>query len=50
MEVSFSGAIFQITMPAGAREALISGKWDAIKELVDQQDMADAVALRLPYV
>jgi 3-isopropylmalate/(R)-2-methylmalate dehydratase small subunit len=50
LEVSFSGTTFKITMPDGAREALISGKWDAIKELVDQQDMADAVAISLPYV
>jgi 3-isopropylmalate/(R)-2-methylmalate dehydratase small subunit len=50
LEVSFSGTTFKITMPDGAREALISGKWDAIKELVDQQDMANAVATNLPYV
>ncbi len=50
LEVSFSGTSFKITVPDGAREALISGKWDAIKELVDQQEKTDAVAASLSYV
>ncbi len=50
MEVSFAGVVFKITMPDGAREALVSGKWDAIQELIDQQDKADAVAGSLAYV
>ena len=50
LEVNFSGTTFKITMPDGAREALVSGKWDAIGELVDQQGKADAVAASLPYV
>jgi len=50
LEVDFAGTVFKITMLDGAREALISGKWDAIKELVDQQDKTDAVAASLSYV
>lgn len=50
LEVSFSGTTFKITMPAGALEALVSGKWDAIQELIDQQAKADAVAASLAYV
>ena len=50
LEVSFSGTTFKITMPAGALEALVSGKWDAIQELIDQQDKTDAVAASLAYV
>jgi len=37
-------------MPDGAREALVSGKWDAIQELVEQDDKINAVAESLPYV
>jgi len=50
MEVSFGGTIFKITMPDGAREALVSGKWDAIQELVEQDTKIDVVAESLPYV
>ena len=50
MEVSFAGTIFKITMPDGAREALVSGKWDAIQELVEQDVKIGAVAESLPYV
>ena len=50
LEVVFAGATFPITMPDGAREALVSGKWDAIQELVEQDDKINAVAESLPYV
>jgi 3-isopropylmalate/(R)-2-methylmalate dehydratase small subunit len=50
LEVSFLGITFKITMPDGALEALVSGKWDAIQELIDQQDKTDAVAASLAYV
>ena len=50
LEVSFSEAKFKITMPEGAREALVSGKWDAIQELVDQEEKINVVAASLPYV
>ena len=50
MEVSFAETVFKITMPDGAREALVSGKWDAIQELVEQDAKIDVVAESLPYV
>jgi len=50
MEVSFAGTNFKITMPDGAREALVSGKWDAIQELVEQDARINEVAESLPYV
>jgi 3-isopropylmalate/(R)-2-methylmalate dehydratase small subunit len=50
LEVSFLGITFKITMPDGALEALVTGKWDAIQELIDQQDKTDAVAASLAYV
>lgn len=50
LEVNFSGTTFPITMPDGAREALVSGKWDVIQELVEQGTKIDEVAESLPYV
>lgn len=50
MTVQFAGQEFAITMPEGAREALVSGKWDAIQELVDNIPKVEAVASQLPYV
>ena len=50
LEVNFAGATFPITMPDGAREALVSGKWDVIQELVEQDAKIDVVAESLPYV
>ena len=50
MKLNFAGKEFTITMPDGAREALVSGKWDAIAELVDNMDQIDAVADSLAYV
>ncbi len=50
LEVNFAGTTFPITMPDGAREALVSGKWDVIQELVEQDAKIDVVAESLPYV
>jgi len=50
MTVTVGDNNFSITMPEGAREALISGKWDAIQELVDNIPQVEAVAANLPYV
>ncbi len=50
MVLSFAGREYMITMPDGAREALISGKWDAIAELVENMSKIDSVASSLAYV
>ena len=50
LEVNFAGTTFPITMPDGAHEALVSGKWDVIQELVEQDAKIDVVAGSLPYV
>ena len=50
MTVVFGEKTFSITMPDGAREALVSGKWDSIQELVDNEAKASAVAATLSYV
>lgn len=39
-----------VPVPGGALEALVSGKWDAVQELVDQQSKVESVAASLPYV
>ncbi len=41
---------FTILLPAVAREALLSGHWDATALLVDRYDDVEAVAARLPYI
>jgi len=50
MITTFGDHSFSIAMPDGAREALISGKWDVIQELVDNIPEVEAVAANLHYV
>jgi len=38
-----------LSMPEGARKALIDGHWDATQELLSQLDEVKALATRLPY-
>jgi hypothetical protein len=37
-------------MPDSAREALLSGRWDPIQELLDNDAAIDAKAAELQYV
>jgi hypothetical protein len=39
-----------VTMPDSAREALLSGRWDPIQELLDNLPAIDAKAVELHYV
>jgi 3-isopropylmalate/(R)-2-methylmalate dehydratase small subunit len=39
-----------ISMPANAREALMSGAWDTTGMLLDHYEQVNAAAARLPYV
>jgi 3-isopropylmalate/(R)-2-methylmalate dehydratase small subunit len=39
-----------VTMPEGARSALVSGNWDATGLLVERYDEVERVAAGLPYV
>lgn len=50
MTLIFGDKTFTITMPEGAREALLSGKWDAIQELVDNIPQVETIANNLAYV
>ena len=44
------GLDIPVTMPDSAREALLSGRWDPIQELLDNDSAIDAKAVELHYV
>ena len=48
--VEVNGERYQAAMPAGAREALTAGTWDATGLLLDDFDQVMNVARNLPYV
>ena len=51
LKVSASNGIsFPVQMPESAREALVSGRWDPIQELLDNEDAVQAKARELHYV
>jgi 3-isopropylmalate/(R)-2-methylmalate dehydratase small subunit len=41
---------FDFSIKASAREALVSGQWDPIGQLLDGRDKVRAVAAKLPYL
>lgn len=45
-----SGLKFPVTMPDSARDALVSGRWDPIQELLDNDAAIEAKARELHYV
>lgn len=47
---SSAGDEFGFSIPESARDALISGRWDPIQELLDHSPQIEAVAERLHYV
>jgi len=46
---SSGGLEFPVSMPNSAREALVSGRWDPIQELLDHAAAIDAKAAELHY-
>ncbi len=51
LKVRASGGLeFPVTMPESAREALVSGRWDPIQELLDNEKSIEAKARELHYV
>ena len=51
LRVRTSGGLdLPVTMPDSAREALLSGRWDPIQELLDRDAAIDAKAVELGYV
>ena len=50
LRVTTSGGLdFPVTMPESARDALISGRWDPIQELLDNESAIEAKARELHY-
>ena len=47
---SSGGLDFAVTMPDSAREALVSGRWDPIQELLDNEPAIMAKAVELKYI
>ena len=39
-----------VSLPANARDALVTGRWDTTGQLLERYGEVDAVAARLPYV
>ncbi len=50
MRVSAAGREFEVSLPAGARDAFLNGGWDATGLLLEDFQQVRAVASRLPYV
>ena len=50
MTVTAGDLSFPVDMPASARQALLAGKYDPIKELLDNKDRIEATAASLSYV
>ncbi|MGB0993913.1 MAG: isopropylmalate isomerase, partial [Akkermansiaceae bacterium] len=50
MQVSYGDETFPVTMPAPAREALLSGRWDPIQELLDNSNAISNTASSLSYI
>ena len=50
MTLSCEGASVPIQMPDGAREALLTGRWDSLAQLLANRDGVSATAQALPYV
>ena len=51
LKVSTSGGLeFPVTMPDSAREPLVSGRWDPIQALLDNEKAIEAKARELHYV
>jgi 3-isopropylmalate/(R)-2-methylmalate dehydratase small subunit len=48
--ISFGGRSAEGRLPAGARDSLLKGTWDATGLLLDRYEEVEAVAGRLPYL
>jgi 3-isopropylmalate/(R)-2-methylmalate dehydratase small subunit len=50
MTIACGSLTFAVSLPANARDALLTGSWDATGLLLERYDEVRAVAARLPYV
>jgi 3-isopropylmalate/(R)-2-methylmalate dehydratase small subunit len=48
--IHFAGQTVPVCIPDGAHEALTSGKWDFLTQLLAAEQMIDQTADQLPYV
>jgi 3-isopropylmalate/(R)-2-methylmalate dehydratase small subunit len=48
-EVRAGGRVFPLSIPEGAREALVEGLWDPIGELLQAGELLDEFDRKLPY-
>jgi len=46
---TFGDDVFEVSLRASARDALLNGRWDAIGELLDAGDLVAQKAATLPY-
>ncbi len=49
-EVRYADTIVPVSMAASARDALISGQWDFLSQLLDNRDAIRTTARQLPYL
>jgi 3-isopropylmalate/(R)-2-methylmalate dehydratase small subunit len=49
-EVRYADTIVPIEIAAGARNALVSGQWDFLSQLLDNSDEIQSTAGKIPYV
>lgn len=50
LAVSYGGRKFAVTMPEGAREQFVTGRWDSLGQLLEAGEQIEAAASRLPYL
>ncbi len=50
LQVRFGNSAFAVTMPDSARQSLVSGQWDFLGQLLDNQSGIAATAAKLPYL
>ncbi len=50
LQVSAGGLSFSVTMPASARDALVTGQWDYLGRLLSAADQVSAHAKKIPYL
>jgi len=48
--VSVNGKVYEVSLKTTAKDALVSGMWDAIAELLANSESVDKTASQLPYI
>jgi 3-isopropylmalate/(R)-2-methylmalate dehydratase small subunit len=50
LTVTYRGATYPVSLPAGARSQLLGGTWDATRILLQAEEQVRQTAARLPYL